>query len=399
MGGRVERIKLGSQGLEVSAQGLGCMGMSAFYGPPKPDEDMISLIHHAIHTGVTFLDTSDVYGPFTNEILLGKALKGGVREKVELATKFGVSFADGKSEVRGDPAYVRAACEASLKRLNIDCIDLYYQHRVDTRVPIEVTGENSPISLFSKARGEVHGDPAYVRAACEASLKRLNIDCIDLYYQHRIDTRIPIEVTIGELKKLVEEGKMKYIGLSEASASTIRRAHAVHPITAVQLEWSLWSRDVEEEIIPTCRELGIGIVAYSPLGRGFFSSGSKFLENLTDDDVRKFLPRFQPENLEHNKTIFERINEMAARKGCTPSQLALAWVHHQGKDVCPIPGTTKIENFNQNIGALSVKLTPEEMVELESFAAEDVVKGDRYSKDIPTWKDSETPPLSSWKAT
>ncbi|KAL4639524.1 hypothetical protein ACB092_03G224400 [Castanea dentata] len=343
MGGRVERIKLGSQGLEVSAQGLGCMGMSAFYGPPKPVEDMISLIHHAIHTGVTFLDTSDVYGPFTNEILLGKALKGGVREKVELATKFGVSFADGKSEVRGDPAYVRAACEASLKRLSIDCIDLYYQHRVDTRVPIEVT--------------------------------------------------------IGELKKLVEEGKMKYIGLSEASASTIRRAHAVHPITAVQLEWSLWSRDVEEEIIPTCRELGIGIVAYSPLGRGFFSSGSKFLENLTDDDVRKFLPRFQPENLEHNKTIFERVNEMAARKGCTPSQLALAWVHHQGKDVCPIPGTTKIENFNQNIGALSVKLTPEEMVELESFAAEDVVKGDRYTNDIPTWKDSETPPLSSWKAT
>ncbi|XP_030956472.1 probable aldo-keto reductase 2 [Quercus lobata] len=343
MGGRVERIKLGSQGLKVSAQGLGCMGMSAFYGPPKPDEDMISLIHHAIHAGVTFLDTSDVYGPFTNEILLGKALKGGVREKVELATKFGGSFADGKMEVRGDPGYVRAACEASLKRLNIDCIDLYYQHRVDTRVPIEAT--------------------------------------------------------IGELKKLVEEGKVKYIGLSEASASTIRRAHAVHPITAVQLEWSLWSRDVEEEIIPTCRELGIGIVAYSPLGRGFFSSGSKFLENLTDDDFRKFLPRFQPENLEHNKTIFEHVNEMAARKGCTPSQLALAWVHHQGKDVCPIPGTTKIENFNQNIGALSVKLTPEEMVELESFAAEDVVKGDRYSNDVPTWKDSETPPLSSWKAT
>ncbi|XP_075656909.1 IN2-2 protein-like isoform X3 [Castanea sativa] len=289
MGGRVERIKLGSQGLEVSAQGLGCMGMSAFYGPPKPDEDMISLIHHAIHTGVTFLDTSDIYGPFTNEILLGKALKGGVREKVELATKFGVSFADGKSEVRGDPVYVRAACEASLKRLSIDCIDLYYQHRVDTRVPIEVTGENSPLSLFSKVHGEVHGDPAYVRTACEASLKRLNIDCIDLYYQHRVDTRVPIEVTIGELKKLVEEGKMKYIGLSEASASTIRRAHAVHPITAVQLEWSLWSRDVEEEIIPTCRELGIGIVAYSPLGRGFFSSGSKFLENLTDDDVRKWV--------------------------------------------------------------------------------------------------------------
>ncbi|XP_059445240.1 probable aldo-keto reductase 2 [Corylus avellana] len=339
---RVGRIKLGSQGLEVSAQGLGCMGMSAFYGPPKPEEDMIALIHHAVHSGVTFLDTSDIYGPFTNEILLGKALKGGVREKVELATKFGVCFGDGKMEIRGDSAYVRAACEASLKRLQLDCIDLYYQHRVDTR--------------------------------------------------------LPIEVTIGELKKLVEEGKIKYIGLSEASASTIRRAHAVHPITAVQLEWSLWTRDVEEEIIPTCRELGIGIVAYCPLGAGFFSSGVKGVENLSNDDVRKSLPRFQPENLEHNKIIFERVNEMATRKGCTPSQLALAWVHHQGNDVCPIPGTTKIENFNQNIGALSVKLTPEEMAELESFASEDIVKGDRYMSGFATWKNSETPPLSSWEA-
>ncbi|XP_061374380.1 probable aldo-keto reductase 2 isoform X2 [Gastrolobium bilobum] len=321
---KVGRMKLGSQGLEVSLQGLGCMGMSDAYGPPKPEPDMIALIHHAIESGVTFLDTSDVYGPHTNEILLGKALKGGVREKAELATKFGGSFPEGKLEIRGDPAYVRAACEGSLKRLDIDCIDLYYQHRVDTRVPIEVT--------------------------------------------------------IGELKKLVEEGKIKYIGMSEASASTIRRAHAVHPITAVQLEWSLWTRDVEEEIVPTCRELGIGIVAYSPLGRGFLS-----------------LPRFQPENLEHNKTIFERVNELAAKKGCTPSQLALAWVHHQGKDVCPIPGTTKIENFNQNIGALSVKLTPEEMAELESFVAEDAVKGDRYGDGIPTWKESDTPPLSSWK--
>ncbi|KAK4585585.1 hypothetical protein RGQ29_023008 [Quercus rubra] len=338
----IGRIKLGSQGLEVSAQGLGCMGMSALYGPPKPEQDMISLIHHAIHTGVTFLDTSDMYGPFLNEILLGKALKGGLREKVELATKFGVKVVDGKREIRGDPAYVREACEASLKRLDVDCIDLYYQHRIDTRVPIELT--------------------------------------------------------IGELKKLVEEGKIKYIGLSEASASTIRRAHAVHPITAVQLEWSLWSRDVEEEIIPTCRELGIGIVAYSPLGRGFFTSGPKVVENLSDKDVRKFLPRFQPENLEHNKTIYERVNEMATRKGCTTSQLALAWVHHQGKDVCPIPGTTKIQNFNQNIGALSVKLTPEEIAEIESFASENDVKGDRYTEGASTWKISETPPLSSWKA-
>ncbi|CAL0314669.1 unnamed protein product [Lupinus luteus] len=337
---KVGRIKLGSQGLEVSSQGLGCMGMSAFYGPPKPDSDMISLIHHAIQSGVTLLDTSDIYGPHTNEVLIGKALKGGVREKVELATKFGVNLnlAEGKREIRGDPAYIRAACEASLKRLDIDHIDLYYQHRVDIRVPIEVT--------------------------------------------------------IGELKKLVEEGKIKYIGLSEASASTIRRAHAVHPITAVQLEWSLWSRDVEEEIIPTCRELGIGIVAYSPLGRGFLSSGTKLVETLSDNDFRKNLPRFQPENLEHNKTIFEKVNDLAAKKGCTPSQLALAWLHHQGNDVCPIPGTTKIENFNQNIGALSVKLTAEELAELESF----VVKGDRYEGNLATWKHADTPPLSSWKA-
>lgn len=334
-------MKLGSQGLEVSRQGLGCMGMSAFYGPPKPDTDMIALIHYAIRSGVTFFDTSDIYGPCTNEILLGKALQGGVREKVELATKFGISFQDEKREIRGDPAYVRAACESSLQRLGIDCIDLYYQHRVDTRVPIEVT--------------------------------------------------------MGELKKLVEEGKIKYIGLSEASASTIRRAHAVHPITAVQLEWSLWTRDVEEDIIPTCRELGIGIVAYSPLGRGFFSSGPKMVETLSEHDFRKLMPRFQPENLAQNALIFERVNEMAKRKGCTPSQLALAWVHHQGSDVCPIPGTTKIENFNQNIGALSVKLTPEEMAELESYALADAVKGDRYGAAMNTWRMSDTPPLSSWK--
>ncbi|PKI47996.1 hypothetical protein CRG98_031589 [Punica granatum] len=193
----------------------------------------------------------------------------------------------------------------------------------------------------------------------------------------------------GELKKLVEEGKIKYIGL---------RAHAVHPITAVQLEWSLWSRDVEEDIIPTCRELGIGIVAYSPLGRGFFSLGSKLVENLSNDDFRKHLPRFQPENLEHNKKLFDRVNDIAHREGCTPSQLALAWVHHQGDDVCPIPGTTKIDNLKQNIGALSVKLTSEEMAELESIAAPDNVKGERYMSDVATWKNSETPPMSSWKA-
>ncbi|XP_077211050.1 putative aldo-keto reductase 2 [Tasmannia lanceolata] len=338
----VRRMKLGSQGLEVSAQGLGCMGMSAFYGPPKPEPDMIALIRHAIESGVTFLDTSDFYGPYTNEVLIGKALKG-VKEKVELATKFGISWA------------------------------------ADGKTPI------------------IRGDPAYVRASCEASLKRLNVDCIDLYYQHRIDTSVPIEITMGELKKLVEERKIKYIGLSEASASTIRRAYAVHPITAIQLEWSLWTRDAEEEVIPTCRELGIGIVAYSPLGRGFLGAGPKMVDNLQEGDHRKHLPRYQGENLEHNARVFERVNEMARRKGCTAAQLALAWVHHQGSDVCPIPGTTKITNFNLNVGALSVKLTPEEMVELESLVAEDGFKGDRYQGKSLTWKESETPPLASWK--
>uniref|UniRef100_A0ACD5XRF3 Uncharacterized protein n=1 Tax=Avena sativa TaxID=4498 RepID=A0ACD5XRF3_AVESA len=342
MAATVPRVKLGSQGLEVSAQGLGCMAMSAFYGPAKPQCDMIALIHHAVAVGVTLLDTSDVYGPHTNELLIGKALQEGeVREKVALATKFGVSFSGGQREIRGDPTYVRASCQGSLKRLGVDCIDLYFQHRVDKRVPIEIT--------------------------------------------------------IGELKKLVEEGKIKYIGLSEASASTIRRAHAVHPISAVQLEWSLWSRDVEHDIIPTCRELGIGIVSYSPLGRGFFSSGPKLADSLSDQDVRKYMPRFQPENLEKNVQIFDRVKAMAVRKGCTPSQLALAWVHHQGSDVCPIPGTTKIENFNQNIGALLVKLTPTEMDELESYASGSAIQGERYLEMGNTWNDSETPPLSSWK--
>ncbi|KAL8252051.1 hypothetical protein R6Q59_035744 [Mikania micrantha] len=338
---RVPRIKLGSQGLEVSAQGLGCMGMSAFYGPPRPEPDMINLIHQAINAGVTFLDTSDFYGPKTNEILLGKALKDGMREKVEVATKFGIK-----------------------------CDGVW----------------------------EVNGHPAYVRAACEASLQRLDIDYIDLYYQHRIDTRVPIEITMGELKNLVEEGKIKYVGLSEASASTIRRAHAVHPITAIQLEWSLWSRDIEKDIIHTCRELGIGIVAYSPLGRGFFSSDLTMIEKLEDYDCRKYLPRFQPENLKHNTILYERVNELARKKGCTTSQLSLAWVHHQGDDVVPIPGTTKIQNFEQNIGALSVKLTPEDMAELESIASASSVKGDRYNAGLPTYLNSETPQLSSWKA-
>ncbi|KAL1825679.1 hypothetical protein ACET3Z_012457 [Daucus carota] len=337
----VPRIKLGSQGLEVSAQGLGCMGMTSFYGLAKPESNMIKLIHHAVDVGVTFLDTSDFYGPYRNEILIGKALKEfGLKEKVQVATKFGVTTRDGQVEIRGDPGYIRAACEASLIRLGVECIDLYYPHRVDTRVPIEVT--------------------------------------------------------MGELKKLVEEGKINYIGLSEASANTIRRAHAVHPITAVQIEWSLWSRDLEDDIVSCCRELGIGIVPYSPLGRGFFASGPELIQNLPEGDFRKKMPRFKPENLKHNKRVYEELSTMASRKGCSPSQLALAWVHNQGNDVIPIPGTTKIENFNQNVGALSVKLTKEEMDELGSFGAADVVKGDRHGQMTFTWLNSKTPPLSSW---
>uniref|UniRef100_A0A6N2MC12 NADP-dependent oxidoreductase domain-containing protein n=1 Tax=Salix viminalis TaxID=40686 RepID=A0A6N2MC12_SALVM len=303
-GGGSERIKLGHRALKYQHRDLDAWHV--FLCPPKPESDMSP-----------------------SSTMPSTPAGSGLREKVELATKFGGSFEDGKIGVRGDPVFVRAACEASLKRLQLDCVDLYYQHRIDTNVPIEVT--------------------------------------------------------MGELKKLVEEGKIKYIGLSEASASTIRRAHAVHPVTAVQLEWSL--------------ELGIGIVAYSPLGRGFFSSGPKLVESFSEGDYRKHLPRFQPENLDHNGQLFERVNEIAARKQCTPSQLALAWVHHQGDDVCPIPGTTKIENFNQNVGALSVKLSPEEMDELESIATADAVKGDRYDSSMYTFKNSETPPLSSWKAT
>ncbi|MFS8005964.1 putative perakine reductase [Helianthus anomalus] len=429
----VPKVKLGSQGLLVSAQGLGCMGMTGSYGLPKPQPDMIKLIHQAIDSGVTFLDTSDVYGPHTNEILVGKALKeGGLRDKVQIATKFGIRQVDGKTEACGDPAYVRSCCEASLKRLDIDCIDLYYIHRIDIRVPIEVTmGELKKLVEEGKVK--------YVglSEACASTIRRAHavhpITAVQnewsLWSRDLEDEIIPTcrELGIGivpyspigrgflavgpslaenliegdfrkmgELKKLVEEGKVKYVGLSEACASTIRRAHAVHPITAVQNEWSLWSRDLEDEIIPTCRELGIGIVPYSPIGRGFLAVGPSLAENLIEGDFRKRMPRFQ--NADHNKTIFERVSKMATRKGCTAAQLALAWVHHQGTDVVPIPGTTKLENFKQNIGALSVKLTPEEMAELESFASNEAVKGDRHAVMRMTWINSETPPLSSWKA-
>ncbi|KAK9080484.1 hypothetical protein SSX86_000242 [Deinandra increscens subsp. villosa] len=333
--------KLGSQGFEVSPLGLGCMGMSPLHGSPKPANEMIQVIQSAIESGITFLDTSDLYGPYTNSLIMGKALEGEWRQKVQLATKFGIK------SLSGDKGMV------------------------------------------------VCGDPEYVKEACDSSLKQLGVDCIDLFYVHRIDTKIPIELTMGALKELVEEGKIKYIGLSEASPETIRRANTVHPITAVQLEWSLWTRDAEEEVIPTCRQLGIGIVPFSPLGKGFFSTGPKVVENFASNDFRKSLPKFKGENLEHNKIVFERVKEMARKKGCTASQLALSWLLHQGDDVCPIPGTTKIENLKENIGSVSVKLTTEDMSELEAIAA--AVKGDRYSPAVmqDTWKYANTPPLSS----
>ncbi|KAL0388170.1 UNVERIFIED_CONTAM: putative aldo-keto reductase 2 [Sesamum radiatum] len=255
------------------------------------------------------------------------ALKGGMRERVELATKCGVNFENGKLNIDGDPP---------------------------------------TYGLVARAR--LHCAPYRPRLAAG---------------------------TVGELKKLVEEGKIKYIGLSEASASTIKRAHAVHPITAVQLEWSMWIRDAEEEVIPTCRELGIGIVVYSPLAKGFLSSGAKLVDNMSETDFRKSIPMFQPENLEHNHKLYERVKDIATRKGCTTSQLALAWVHHQGNNVCPIPGTTRINNLEQNIEALAVKLTAEEMAEIDEIASS--VKGDRYGPEMATWRHEETPPLSSWK--
>lgn len=338
----VGRKLLGSQGLEVSEQGLGCMGMSAFYGTPKPEDEMVALIQKGVQKGVTFLDTADVYGPHTNEVLVGKAIKG-IRDKVQIATKFG------------------------------NLID-----------------ENGHWS--------VRGDPKYVRKACEASLKRLDIDYIDLYYQHRVDTKVPIEATVGEMKKLVEEGKVKYLGLSEASASTIRRAHKIHPISAVQLEWSLWTRDVEDEIIPTCRELGIGIVAYSPLGRGFFS-GKAVIESLENTDFRNIAPRFSPENLEKNRILYERVAELAAKKKSTPGQLALAWVQNQGPDVVPIPGTTKSVNLEENVLSTSLHLSFDEILEISSAVPFSDVSGLRYPEFAmsSTFQNCETPPFESWK--
>ncbi|XP_022858362.1 perakine reductase-like isoform X4 [Olea europaea var. sylvestris] len=321
------RVKLGTQGLEVSKLGYGCMGLTGIYNVPVPDEEGIAIIKEAFSKGITFFDTSDIYGANNaNEYLVGKALKQLPREKVELATKFGV-FKIGGPEVI------------------------------------------------------VKGSPEYVRSCCEASLKRLDVDYIDLYYIHRIDQTVPIEETMGELKKLVEEGKIKYIGLSEASPNTIRRAHAVHPITAIQMEYSLWTRNIEEEFIPLCRELGIGIVPYSPVGRGFFA-GKAIVESLAPSSRLAHHPRFTEENLDKNKVIYFRIEALAKKHGCTPAQLALAWVLHQGDDVVPIPGTTKIKNLHDNIGSVKVKLTKDDLKEISDAVPIDEVAGSKSDSAI-----------------
>jgi len=318
----MDQRRLGSQGLQVSTVGFGCMGMSDFYGE-SDEASNLDLLHHAIDIGVTFWDTADMYGVGANESLVGKALRGR-RDEVVLATKFGV--------LRGE--------------------------------------DGSFIG--------VSGKPEYVQSACDASLRRLGIDHIDLYYQHRVDPQVPIEDTVGAMAYLVEAGKVRYLGLSEAGAATLRRASAVHPISALQSELSLWSRDIEDEIIPACRELGIGVVAYSPLGRGFLSGAIKSIDDLAEDDWRRNMPRFQGENFAKNLELVERIEQMAAGKGCTPAQLALAWVLAQGPDVVPIPGTRSRSRLDENAGATAVVLAEDELAEIGEVIPRDMAVGTRY---------------------
>lgn len=318
----MEQRMLGQQGLRVSALGLGCMGMSEFYGA-YDDATSTAVIHRAIDLGVTFIDTADMYGSGHNEILLGKAIKDR-REGLIIATKFG--------NVRGP------------------------------------NGERLGIS----------GKPDYVKSACDASLKRLGIDVIDLYYQHRVDPQTPIEDTVGAMADLVKAGKVRYLGLSEAAPKTIRRAHAVHPISALQTEYSLWSRDPEAEIFPTIRELGIGFVPYSPLGRGFLTGRFASNADLPDGDFRKISPRFAEDNIAANRALLGVIETMAQTKGATPAQIALAWVLAQGNDIAPIPGTRRISYLEENLNALKVSLTPSELATLNAAFPAGVAKGDRY---------------------
>src|SRR4051794_23919447 len=315
--------KLGSQGLEVSAQGLGCMGMSEFYGDADQGE-AIHTIHRALDLGLNFLDTADMYGPFENEKLVGRAIADR-RDQVVLATKFGM-----------------------------------------------VRGENG------ERRG-VRGDAEYVRQACDASLERLGVEHIDLYYQHRVDKNVEIEETVGAMKELVDAGKVRYLGLSEASPETIRRAHAIHPISALQSEYSLWSRDPEDGILPTIRELGIGFVAYSPLGRGFLSGRFQSPDDFDEGDFRKHNPRFQGDNFQKNLELVERVKEIADEKGVTAGQLALAWVMSQGEDIVPIPGTTKVKNLEENIAAAEIELSDDDLTRIHEALPHGVASGERYA--------------------
>jgi aryl-alcohol dehydrogenase-like predicted oxidoreductase len=320
----MNKVKLGSQGAVVSRMGLGCMGMSEFYDPKAMnDEESVRVVHRFLDAGGTFLDTADVYGVGRNEALVGKAIRDR-RDQVFLATKF--------ANVRG-------------------------------------------------AKGEflgVRGDPPYVRECCDASLRRLGVDVIDLYYQHRVDPKTPIEDTVGAMAELVQAGKVRYLGLSEASPATVRRAAKVHPIAALQTEYSLWSRDPEAEILPTVRELGITFVAYSPLGRGFLTGQFTSLDDLPTDDVRRTHPRFQGENFRKNLDLAKKIGQLAAEKGCTPSQLALAWVLAQGEDIVPIPGTKHLKYLDENLAALNVRLTPKEVSEIDAVLPPGAVSGERY---------------------
>lgn len=317
----MERRTLG-QGLEVSAIGLGCMGMSEFYGE-RDEQEALETIHRALDLGVTFLDTADMYGPFTNEKLVARAIAGR-RDEVQLATKFG-----------------------------------------------NVRGENGE-------RLGIRGDADYVRQACEASLERLGVDHIDLYYQHRVDKSTEIEETVGAMAELVEAGKVRHIGLSEASPETIRRAHAVYPVTALQSEYSLWTRDPEDEVLPTVRELGIGFVAYSPLGRGFLSGRITSPEDLDSDDFRRSNPRFQGENFDRNLELVERVREIAEEKDVTPAQLALAWVLRQGDDIVPIPGTKRVRYLEENAGAVEVELSDDDLARIEEAFPKGATSGERY---------------------